>query len=46
MSVDDVVDNFICVIETAGLSLAIKASIKTWAKGTSKSMLDLVFTSP
>jgi hypothetical protein len=40
------VDDLIRTIEAAGLSLATKAGIETWAKGTLSSILDLVFTSP
>jgi len=40
-----VVDDLICAIEAASLSLAIKAGTEMWVKGILKSTLDLVFTS-
>jgi len=46
ISADDAVDDLIRAIEAAGLSLATKAGMETWAKGTLRSTLDLVFTSP
>ena len=46
MSADDAADNLICATEIAGLSLATKAGIETWAKGILRSTLDLVFISP
>ena len=45
-SVNNAVNNLIYTIEAAGLSLATKVDIKMWVKGTLKSILDLVFTSP
>jgi len=45
-SADNVVDDLIHATEAAGLSLATKTGIETWVKGTSRSTLDLVFTSP
>ena len=45
INADNLVDNFIRVTEATSLSLAIKVGIKTWAKGTLSSTLDLVFTS-
>jgi len=45
MSADNAVDNFICAIEAASLSLATKAGTETWVKGILRSTLDLVFTS-
>ena len=39
ISIDNIVDNLICAINTASLSLAIKAGIL-------RSILDLVFASP
>ena len=45
ISADNVADNLICVTEAAGLSLATKADMETWAKSTLTSILDLVFTS-
>ena len=46
ISADNAADNLIYAIEIAGLSLATKAGIKTWVKGTLRSILDLVFISP
>ena len=45
-STDDAADDLIYAIEAAGLSLATKAGIETWAKGMLRSTLDLVFISP
>ena len=45
-NVDEVADDLICAIETAGLSLAIEMGIEMWAKGTLINTLDLVFISP
>ena len=45
-SADEAADDLIRATEVAGLSLATEAGMETWAKGTSTSTLDLVFTSP
>ena len=45
-SADDAADGLIRATETAGLSLATEAGMETWAKGTLRSILDLVFISP
>ena len=45
-STDNAADDLICATETAGLSLATKAGMEMWAKGTLRSILDLVFISP
>ena len=45
ISADDIANNFICATKAIGLNLVIKVGIKTWAKGTSTSTLNLVFTS-
>ena len=44
-SADNAVDNLIYATKTTGLNLATKVGIKTWAKSTLISILDLVFTS-
>ena len=46
MSIDNTADDLIHAIKAASLSLATKAGMETWAKGTLRSMLDLVFISP
>ena len=46
INTDNVIDNLICAIKAASLNLAIKAGIETRVKGTSSSILDLVFTFP
>ena len=46
ISADNVADDLIRAIEAASLSLATKAGIEIWAKGTLRSTLDLVFISP
>jgi len=45
-SANNIVNNFIYATEAASLSLATKIGIEMWVKGTLKSTLDLVFTSP
>ena len=45
-SADNAADDLIRAIKAAGLSLATKVGMETWAKGTLRSTLDLVFISP
>ena len=45
-SADETADDLIRTTEAAGLSLATEVGMEMWAKGTSTSTLDLVFTSP